>query len=337
MADNPNLPPEVVNALNQMMTRIQILEQGNSNLLARATMAEMRAAQPSFMARGPEVRKPKEYNGDTRGVVLENWLFEMNNYLSLFQVTSDQNKIDLATSYLSGSAIQWWQGLGEGKPTTWQAFQEALNYQFKPVDSYELARKRIHFLHQTKSVRAFLDEFQRLRLVIGDRMTDEEAKWRFLFGLKPKIRAEVESKDIPDFNSVVVSALRVDGRQWEANRDDRWRSPDNIGITQDNGPTPMEVNAVDSKTGTNNPSRNFQRMKRDLKCFRCQGVGHTSNVCRAPAPVADPNRPQPQGRWPQINAVSGLTPPVISGKEDTIVDKGNESWQENEWAQQNQE
>ena len=76
---------------------------------------------PAPLLKGPQVRKPGTYDGSTKGILLESWMYAMQTYMSFFTIEDDRQKIALAVSYLSGITVEWWHMLeesGSAKPET---------------------------------------------------------------------------------------------------------------------------------------------------------------------------------------------------------------------------
>ena len=152
---------------------------------------------PAPLLKGPQVRKPGTYDGSTKGIVLESWLYSMQTCMSFFTIEDDRQKIALAVSYLSRIAIQWWQMLeesGSAKPETWKDFKVLIVSQFKPIDSYKAARNKLAELKQTGSVKSYVDEFRKLQMIIGTKMmSEEEAKHRLEKGERGSSHISVQS------------------------------------------------------------------------------------------------------------------------------------------------
>lgn len=309
MADQATLQ-----ALRNLEARLQAAESQNQAFRDRAVAAEGRVLElethltavnaqvgqsavhqqqfaPAPLLKGPQVRKPGTYDGSTKGIVLESWLYSMQTYMSFFSIEEDRQKIALAVSYLSGIAIQWWQMLeesGSAKPETWKDFKALILSQFKPIDSYEAARNKLAELKQTGSVKSYVDEFRKLQMIIGtEMMTEEEAKHRFKWGLKPNVKIEVQARDFDDLPSMMIFASRLDFRQWEATkRSEQPRPPRPAYHHQYNGPTPMDIGAM--MVRPHRPTLPHGTPPRPMvQCHKCHRFGHMMRNC--PSSNANPN------------------------------------------------
>ena len=98
---------------------------------------------------------------------------------------------------------------GQALPTTWQDFKSFLIGAFQPINPVKLARDKLSTLRQTSSVQAYFYHFQTLSMEIpglsGDESTD-----RFIRGLKPHIRQEIELRGLTTFPDILTTAQRMD-------------------------------------------------------------------------------------------------------------------------------
>ena len=107
--------------------------------------------------------------------------------------------------------MAWWRFRERepGHPITWAAFQEELKTNFQPINPTETYRDYLHSLKQTTTVLAYATAFRNVTLNIPT-MTDEEKKFTFIYGLKPRTREEVRLRNPDTFEAAVQLAARFD-------------------------------------------------------------------------------------------------------------------------------
>lgn len=234
--------------------------------------------------------KPETYDGRRDFLAVNTWLFNVEQYLLLSQLSNpnvpiaDESRIRFASSYLKGTASVWWFNLFSAGiiPATWNEFKAAVIREFVPSDHSKRARDRLRKLRQTKSVSRYLSDFRNIILAISG-MTDEEKMDRFIEGLKHSIRIEVLKAQVDTFEDCARVALNIDSAIWRAGKGTGQTFGNRSG---DEGPTPMEIGNVE---GSSNPRTKAQREQRrkDLEkgaCFTCHKVG-----CRPWKPARQAN------------------------------------------------
>lgn len=221
--------------------------------------------------------KPEAYDGSRDYVKVNTWLYMIEQYLNLTQlsapniVINDHNRISFASSYLKENAAVWWYHLVnlQSTPTTWDSFKEALLAEFIPVDHTRRARDKLRKLKQTSSVERYLSEYRNITLMIND-MSEGEKVDRFVDGLKYKVRVELLKLNCSSFEECARVALNVDSAIWGARRGQFGN-----GTLYDDGQpsrvTPMEIGNVNSSS----QSRTLRNKKGADKgaCYRCNKPG----------------------------------------------------------------
>ena len=274
------------------------------------------ASLPLSLPRAVKPSLPANFHGSRKDAeLLESWVFSVEEYFSLTDVMQDEMKIRVAGSLLRGSALTWYRSARsetaeELRVTTWAHFLRELRANFCPLNTTKLARDKLVTIRQTSSVREYIREFRTVLLDIP-KMAEDEKLDRFVRGLKPHVRREVEIREPKD----LADACRL-----SEHHDAAYRSTDfhNSGSNRYNkgnrpnrssdGPQPMELNA----TGFQGPSsskkfkrltpQERQRLMDEGKCLYCREAGHMLRDC--------PKRPRsgngsPAGRSPS----RGRTPP----------------------------
>lgn len=221
--------------------------------------------------------KPETFNGNRDFLGVNTWLYKIEQYLALTQISSPQvtltdlNRITFASSYFSGNAAVWWFNIVQSvaAPTTWDNFKELVIKEFIPADHTRRAREKLRKLKQLGSVEKYVAEFRNTILAISD-MHEGEKTDRFVQGLKYGVKVEVMKSGVETFDECARIAMNVDNAIWSAKRESSSSFP-----SRDAGPSrpvPMEIGNLN---GTRGQAHREQR-KKDLEkgaCFRCHTVG----------------------------------------------------------------
>jgi len=216
--------------------------------------------------------KPEAFDGKRDLLVVNGWIYQVEQYFSLVQFTGvnldDNIRISFASSLMKGNAAKWWyiQVQGGAQPNTWVEFTTALRNEFVPSDSMRRARDKLRALTQRTSVSAYLDEFQNIVIAIPG-MTADEMIDRFVSGLKPQTRIEVLKANPQDFSTASKIALNVDNAIYNSFASGSWE-----GTSLQNSSVPMDIGNVNA--GRRN-SAELQRKKdrENNACFVCHKKG----------------------------------------------------------------
>jgi len=133
-----------------------------------------------------------DYDGRKDAVALDNYLNRLEMLFQYDPAIGDYDRMLIASSHLKKAAFIWWQANHMGL-FTWDHFVRKLRAYFYPVDTIRSLRERLERLYQKKSVREYLANFDEVSLHIPD-LSPAEREAKFIRGLKPQVRMEVEMK-----------------------------------------------------------------------------------------------------------------------------------------------
>ncbi|KAJ9514193.1 hypothetical protein QJQ45_002282 [Haematococcus lacustris] len=137
------------------------------------------------------------------------WLWRIDNHFDLFAMPAQQRLLAVA-SYLDGAALTWYRSLLSSQAlSSWDSFKASFTRQFTPVNQQRHARDQLAACHQITSARQYIMEFSNLCLLISD-LSPAEKLDRFLRGLKPAVRRELELREPTSFEEAAAMADRVD-------------------------------------------------------------------------------------------------------------------------------
>ena len=154
-----------------------------------------------------KVPPPGLYNGERNPTVITLWCQNVERYLNFYSLPANQ-WVPYAVNLLRGQAQTWWNRLcvNYTEPTTWEAFKEKLNSEFKPAYSLKSARDRLANCRQETTVTDYVEKFQDILLELPE-VTDDEAMDRFVRGLKESVRIHVLTRDPMDFEDATKYAI----------------------------------------------------------------------------------------------------------------------------------
>ena len=158
--------------------------------------------------------KPPTFDGRRDSFVVNSWISQVTQYLTLVQVGSDpfsdDTKVNFASSFFIGTAATWWFSYvtQHNCIPNWDEFVNLIRLEFVPSDSNRSARNKLKCLYQRRSVAEYLGAFRDTALCIPG-ITDEEKLDRFTDGLKHDVRLEVNKAYPPTFEDAARIALNV--------------------------------------------------------------------------------------------------------------------------------
>ncbi|KAL2925724.1 MAGUK p55 subfamily member 7 [Bienertia sinuspersici] len=166
---------------------------------------------------------PKYYDGKRDAKALENFLWDVDNYLKATKTTKVSQKVDVAAMFLSEDAKLWWRSRCEsdrsaGLPPieTWEGMKGELRRHFLPNNTSWVAREKLRNLKHVTTIRDYVKEFMSLLLDIKG-MSEEDKLFHFVSGLKPW--AQIELRRQKGNNRGKDKADKKDKRKWEGNDD----------------------------------------------------------------------------------------------------------------------
>jgi hypothetical protein len=215
-------------------------------------------------------------------------IFECHNYF-------EEKKVKLAVIEFTNYAIIWWDQLvmnrrrnHERAIETWEEMRAIMRRRFVPSHYYRDLYQKLQSLTQGyRSVDDYYKEME-IALIRAKVEEDREATMaRFLNGLNQDIANVVELQHYVELEDMVHMTIKVERQlkrkgtrsfqnpgsstSWKSN----WRKDEGAVLKSKTEP-PKRREKVPS---VNKGKTESQTHNRDIKCFRCLGVGHIASQC----------------------------------------------------------
>ncbi|SAM00160.1 hypothetical protein, partial, partial [Absidia glauca] len=182
------------------------------------------AVQPGLQAAKVKVPLPNRLSGDRDAVEVENWIADLDHYFKLTNLR-EEDQLEFAVTLFGPKAKMWWRRLQADEssdvPLNWRELQEAVKMAFVPVGSYKAARNKLANLRQTGSVATYVEEFDELRMVIGN-VEEPEALDKFVRGLKQEVQLHLATTDPATVKEATRLALAYDEARSNHESRPRW-------------------------------------------------------------------------------------------------------------------
>ena len=282
--------PSLVARLAQLESYINQVGQQNQQLLqhqaANAAQANSNvvAAQVAHSS-GPRPKAPPMnlFNGTmgNSGFAVDQWLREVDKQFTHYGPSTfpnDESKITYAVTWLTGSALDWWESeardhLAEHQTPLmqagWKYFVERLRDRYRPQLPAELARQRLRYLVQKGRVETYCNAFLSLVAHIPDRVEADKI-FDFKNGLDRPLAAKVAEKHPKTLQEAMEIAIQAEpyvGHRSGSNGagfsyrgsgalgNASARSASNNGLFNNSGSVPMDLNLItDAAVGSNQQS-----------------------------------------------------------------------------------
>ncbi|KAJ0800640.1 putative nucleotidyltransferase, Ribonuclease H [Helianthus annuus] len=193
----------------------------------------------------------------------------------------DHLKVKLVAIKLKKYASLWWENVqlqryraGKHKVTSWDKMKRLLHAKFLPVTFKQDAYLDYQNLKQGSfTVEEIITEFERMRLRCGAEEDEEQIVARFLGVLKPEISDVVSLMQYYSFTDVCRLAMRVEHQLAQKGKGvakfSTFPKPATQPITK-----PSQAKPDNPPTQTVPATTSGQ-----LRCFKCQGMGHLKRDC----------------------------------------------------------
>ncbi len=255
-------------------------------------------------------KQPEKYNGNRDFQVIDNWITSVDSYFALTNAQPPQIYYYLNT-ILTGEAAVWYRFHFQSinpETITWENVKAMLKGYFVPPNHKRRLRDEWAYLRQTTTVSEYYARLTQLAMQLHE-VDEERLVDKFVRGLKPKTRTEVELHDPQTLADASRIADRFDTIVYRKPIYLPSRSPP-TPYNNDSYGEPMQLDTLRFSKESNLPDNiqidalklkpNFTKLKKLSEeerthlrsigaCFKCRKTGHMAREC------ADKNSTLPSG------------------------------------------
>ncbi|XP_024009250.1 uncharacterized protein LOC112084361 [Eutrema salsugineum] len=249
----------------------------DERVIPRDNLAGVKVRIPSFQGSND----PEEY--------LE-WEKKMELVFNCHEYT-EENKVKVAPTEFTGYALSWWDQLtltrkrvGDFPVETWNQMKHLMRKRFVPSHYHRELHHRLRNLVQgNRTVEEYFKEMETL-LIRADIQEDPEAAMsRFMGGLNRDIADKLEVQNYEELEEMMHKAImfekqlkRRSSKSSFVPEKSSYHREVKSGTSRDYKPfVKPKVESVDLK----GKSTNVAPRTRDIKCFKCHGIGHYASEC----------------------------------------------------------
>lgn len=267
---------------------------------------------PAASSRHSRIRPepPKIFDSTDSKYTVHDFVWQLDTYFTLAEVTADHERYAYAGSRLYGPALTWFRGLPG--PMPYPAFRDALLHEYRPVHEVQSARDRLHACRMEGSnLRSYTQRFRALCYKIPD-LSESEKFDKYYRGLPANLQTEIRVRNAQTFEEAVrladhLMSSAASAPSSASGRKPYPNKPYSKSFHDRGGPrpappahssaVPMELGAVtqpqqlnssdskrlaqlrSTKSALTADDREF--LKRIGACFVCRQLGHTKTSCPA--------------------------------------------------------
>jgi hypothetical protein len=235
--------------------------------------------------------RPTRYSGVKDYTTIENWIASVNSYFALTNAKPPHVYHYLNTNFTDEAAIWFRYHYREDQATTltWEEVRTALRSFFTPPNKDRRLHDEWAQLRQTTTFAEYVGSFYKLGMQLP-LMEPTHLLDKFLRGLKPKTRMELELKDPQTLAEAIRLADRFDSIVYRKTVPLAPSTPSH-SHEYENGGEPMQIDAMRTKTPSTPRTLTLKKLTAEERtylrsigaCFRCRKTGHVSRECPSKA------------------------------------------------------
>jgi Ty3 transposon capsid-like protein/Zinc knuckle len=248
-------------------------------------------------------KQPEKYDGSRDFQKIDNWVASMDSYFAITNAEPPLIYHYLNTIFTDEAATWFRYTYSKTDPSsvTWEQVKAALLGYFVRPNHLRRLRDQWAEARQTGTVTEFYTYLARLTMQLKN-ISEEEFLDKFIRGLKPNTRTELEFRDPKTIEEAVKWADTFDTRYYRKKdnrryygsafsststyQDDNRGEPMQIDVLQtatDNTSTPVQIDAFKMKSQPFKLKRLSDEERTHLRnigaCFKCRKQGHMAREC----------------------------------------------------------
>jgi Ty3 transposon capsid-like protein/Zinc knuckle len=236
-------------------------------------------------------KQPEKYNGKRDFQTIDNWVASVDSYFALTEAKPPAIYHYLNTIF-TGAAATWFRfqysNLDPSK-VTWEAVKKALLSYFVPPNHFRRLRDEWAYARQTTTVNEYYTYLTQIAMQLGG-IDEPTFLDKFIRGLKPKTRTEVELHDPQALNEAVRIADRFDSIVYRRTQPEQAFKPSTTSYSEDTRGEPMQIDTLRTNRDSSSPASQPAKLKklteeerthlRSIRaCYKCRQQGHIARDC----------------------------------------------------------
>ncbi|GKB46820.1 putative nucleotidyltransferase, ribonuclease H, partial [Tanacetum coccineum] len=275
---------EITKIREEFGEEVSTLHQTIENLQADVALCKRSlASSGSNTNHGPkiDVPKPSPFVGKREARAVDDFLWEMEQYLEGVNMVDDTSKIKMATRYLKDTAALWWRrrygDIERGTATidTWAEFVADFKKQFYPENAKNEAKSRLRKLKQSGTIREYVKEFTTLVLEISE-LSDQDSLFYFLDGLQGWAKTELERRGVQDLSTAIAQAEAL--IDFSTRRDSSKPKDKKVNQEKGGGDKNAQPKVDAARKPPTGKDKNLKTSYKNGGCFICDGP-HRARDC----------------------------------------------------------
>jgi len=242
------------------------------------------AIEDTERSTGIRPHQPDKYHGQQNFLLLGNWIFSVDQYFLLTDMPVPK-QAPFVSTLLRDEALLWYRSSYETwdpeTPLTWSILRASMREHFAPPNEDRRLQDEWATLKQYGTVFEYVSVLTALAMRIPG-LSQTQILDKFIRGLKPKSRIEVELRDSKTPDEAYRLADRFDRIVYGARNNsfltqnyNRYAPTANANMNADYG-EPMQIDTLRPRQIG---PRKFQQPRNQGLCFTCGKPGHIAANC----------------------------------------------------------
>lgn len=249
-------------------------------------------------------KQPEKYDGSRDFQKIDNWIASMDSYFAITEAAPPLIYHYLNTIFVDEAATWFRFNYSKTNPSdlTWETVKTALLDYFVRPNHMRRLRDQWAEARQIGTVSDYYAYLARLAMQLNTNISEEEFLDKFIRGLKPNTRTELEFRDPKTIHEAVKWADLFDARFYRnrssnqryygsfstnpSYQEDNRGEPmqlDTLQTAADNTSTTIQIDAFRSKPQQSKLVKLTDEERTHLRsigaCFRCRKTGHMAREC----------------------------------------------------------